>query len=98
VPRRVRAAPVGGGLLAGALRVLGMAPTYRELGVVAESLRGTDAERALRQAAGDQEGWGRLVGLAEANGSSGFVTLDLVTVTTTGTLGLATGEGSHPSP
>lgn len=69
-------------LLARAFAALGAAPTWRELELVAETLRESGDEEAielLRAGVGGDE-FEALTELAEASGASGFVALDLVTV------------------
>jgi hypothetical protein len=69
--------------LEGAFLVLGSAPTYRELRLVREALFASGSEEAvgLLYAAADPVGGGfdELVAIAQRNGSSAFVALDLVT-------------------
>ena len=67
-------------LLERAFAALGPGPTARELSLVAETLIGSGDEEALAEivrANTDEEAWKRLIALADANGSSGFVALDL---------------------
>lgn len=68
-------------LLAQAFGALGTGPTWRELELVAETLRGSGDEDAigmLEAGIGGEE-FEALTELAAASGSSGFVALDLVT-------------------
>jgi hypothetical protein len=79
MPRPARRGPT---TLEGAFRVLGAAPTYRELRFVRDALFASGSEEAveLLYAAADPRGGGfdELVAVAERNGSSAFVALDLV--------------------
>lgn len=71
-------------LLPQAFGALGMGPTGREIGLVADTLIKAGAVREIETAAHDREAFRALVELAEAAGSSGFVALDRVTQVTTG--------------
>jgi len=63
---------------------LGPGPTRRELGLVADILRGTDAEDRLAVAGSGSHAWQDLVATATTAGSSGLVALDLITAVTAG--------------
>jgi hypothetical protein len=68
-------------LLERAFVALGKAPTYRELALVAETIRESGDEDALAEldaAAWDRDASAALGELALASGSSGFVALDLL--------------------
>ena len=69
-------------LVGKAFAALGEGPTARELDLVAAALE--DEHDVFWEAAHDQAAFEALVQVALANGSSGFVALDLVTVITTG--------------
>jgi hypothetical protein len=69
-------------LLERAFAALGPAPSWRELGLVADTLRASgdgDVLEALEAAASGGQEFDALVELAREVGSSGFVALDLVT-------------------
>lgn len=65
-----------------AFGALGSAPSWRELELVADTLRASgddDATAALKAAGGDGTAFAALAELAVESGSSGFVALDLAT-------------------
>ena len=68
-------------LIGKAFEALGPAPSSRELALVAAALEGE--HDAFWLAANDQVAFAALTEVALANGSSGFVALDLVTTVTT---------------
>jgi hypothetical protein len=69
-------------LLLSAFRALGNAPSYREITLVANALRASQDAGACELLGawppGD-EGWDRLVLVADAAGAGGLVALDLAT-------------------
>lgn len=69
-------------LLSRAFAALGPGPTWRELELVAETLRESGDEEAIEllRAGVGGEAFAALVKLAEASGASGFVALDLATL------------------
>ena len=66
-------------LLARAFAALGQGPSWREIGLVAESLRADEDAVAVLEAGTGGDEFRALCELASASGSSGFVALDLVT-------------------
>lgn len=69
-------------LVAGAFGALGMAPSLREVELVAAALRASGDEDALalfEAAEADRDGFKALAAVATASGSCGLVALDLLT-------------------